>query len=423
MSDRGERLFEGIKVRAYKYARGNYLEIIWVDLWFLMGCMNLLASFFGGLAYNPSRSVLYGLAVVVLLLVFWGIKLFMRATTRTWLTISMAKEVKKERIYGFFCLVNGVLLFYLLMVLTGFPVLYGVIIMPVLRLMLMGEDEVIQNRILRAAIAETQSYVDITVFSPMMKTSTYESLMDLTRIKDRMYAAAQAQVKSQKMKTELITNISHDLKTPLTSIINYADILSKKDVMDEEAKNYVRILGRNSDRLKSMIINLIEASKTGSGNVTLEPVIIDFNELIGQIYGDAAADFESRALNFAYESDVEAIPIYTDGNVLSRVIQNLFSNSYKYAKEGTIVVAHTSVVEDKIFFNMKNRSKNKIHQSTAELSSQFIRGDKSRTTEGSGLGLYIAKNLVEILGGEFRIVVDGDYFQVFIELPKEIQSD
>lgn len=114
------------------------------------------------------------------------------------------------------------------MVLTGFPILYGILMMPVLRLMLMGEDEVVQNRILRAAISETQSYVNITTFSPMMKESTYESLMDLTRIKDSMYQAAQAQVKSQKMKTELITNISHDLKTPLTSIINYADILSKK---------------------------------------------------------------------------------------------------------------------------------------------------------------------------------------------------
>ena len=423
MPEGGKGLLRRIKSRAYTYARTNYLEIIWVDLWFVMGCMNLIASFFGGLAYDPSRSAFYGLAALVLLLAFWGVKLFMRATTRTWLTVNLVREIKKEAIYGFFCFVNIILILYFFMVLTGFPVLYGIFIMPVLRLMLMGEDEVIQNRILRAAIAETQSYVDITVFSPMMKESTYEALMDLTRIKDSMYQAAQAQVKSQKMKTELITNISHDLKTPLTSIINYADILSKKDVMDDEAKNYIHILGRNSERLKSMIINLIEASKTGSGNVTLEPVIIDFNELIGQIYGDVAADYESRNLNFAYTSDVEDIPIYTDGNVLSRVIQNLFTNCYKYAKEGTTVTANTSVVGEKIYFNMKNRSKNKINQSTAELSSQFIRGDKSRTTEGSGLGLYIAKNLVEILGGEFRMIIDGDYFQVFIELPKEIEAN
>ncbi|MEJ8786245.1 sensor histidine kinase [Peptoniphilus sp. HCN-40583] len=423
MTDKSRQFFQGIKARAYKYCRGNYLEIIWVDLWFIMGCMSLFASFFGGHVYDPSRSAFYSLTVLVLLLVFWCVKLFMRATTRTWLTASMIKEMNKEAIYGFFCFMNLFLIIYFLMVFTGFPVLYGMLIMPVLRLMLMGEDEVVQNRILRAAIAETQSYVDITAFSPMMKESTYEALMDLTRIKDSMYQAAQAQVKSQKMKTELITNISHDLKTPLTSIINYADILSKKDVMDDEAKNYIHILGRNSERLKSMIINLIEASKTGSGNVTLEPVIIDFNELVSQIYGDVAADYESRNLNFVYTSDAEDIPIYTDGNVLSRVIQNLFSNCYKYAKENTTVTANTSVVGEKIYFNMKNLSKNKINQSTAELSNQFIRGDKSRTTEGSGLGLYIAKNLVEILGGEFRMIIDGDYFQVFIELPKEIESN
>lgn len=423
MTDKSRQIFQGIKARAYKYCRGNYLEIIWVDLWFIMGCMSLFASFFGGHVYDPSRSAFYSLTVLVLLLVFWCVKLFMRATTRTWLTASMIKEMNKEAIYGFFCFMNLFLIIYFLMVFTGFPVLYGMLIMPVLRLMLMGEDEVVQNRILRAAIAETQSYVDITAFSPMMKESTYEALMDLTRIKDSMYQAAQAQVKSQKMKTELITNISHDLKTPLTSIINYADILSKKDVMDDEAKNYIHILGRNSERLKSMIINLIEASKTGSGNVTLEPVIIDFNELVSQIYGDVAADYESRNLNFVYTSDAEDIPIYTDGNVLSRVIQNLFSNCYKYAKENTTVTANTSVVGEKIYFNMKNLSKNKINQSTAELSNQFIRGDKSRTTEGSGLGLYIAKNLVEILGGEFRMIIDGDYFQVFIELPKEIESN
>ena len=423
MTDKSRQFFERIKARVYKYCRGNYLEIIWVDLWFIMGCMSLFASFFGGHVYDPSRSAFYSLTVLVLLLVFWCVKLFMRATTRTWLTASMIKEMNKEAIYGFFCFMNLFLIIYFLMVFTGFPVLYGMLIMPVLRLMLMGEDEVVQNRILRAAIAETQSYVDITAFSPMMKESTYEALMDLTRIKDSMYQAAQAQVKSQKMKTELITNISHDLKTPLTSIINYADILSKKDVMDDEAKNYIHILGRNSERLKSMIINLIEASKTGSGNVTLEPVIIDFNELVSQIYGDVAADYESRNLNFVYTSDAEDIPIYTDGNVLSRVIQNLFSNCYKYAKENTTVTANTSVVGEKIYFNMKNMSKNKINQSTAELSNQFIRGDKSRTTEGSGLGLYIAKNLVEILGGEFRMIIDGDYFQVFIELPKEIESN
>lgn len=421
MSEDGFGLKEQFKRGFFKYSRESYLEIVWLDTWFLIALFNILDTLFGDqAAYDPSMSPWYLLIATMVVIVFWLIKLFMTTTSRTWLFGYLVRERKKEKIYKYFALVNTVLALYGMMVFWGFPILYGIFLMPVLRLMIMGEDEVIQNRILRAAIAETQSYVDITAFSPMMKEKTYECLMDLTRIKDSMYQAAQAQVKSQKMKTELITNLSHDLKTPLTSIINYADILSKKETMDEEARSYIRILGNNSERLKSMIINLIDASKTGSGNITLEPVIIEFNELVNQIYGDSAADYESRHLNFIYETDVEDIPIYTDGNVLSRVIQNLFSNVYKYAKPDTDVWGHVSVVGDKIFFSLKNQSKNKINISKEELQNQFIRGDKSRTTEGSGLGLYIAKNLVEILGGEFRIVVDDDQFQVFVELPKEI---
>lgn len=421
MADDALGLKKRFKLWFFKYSRESFLEIIWLDTWFLIALLNLFLTLIGHqAAYDPSRSPWYLLLVMIVVIVFWIVKLFMTTTSRTWLSGHLVRERKKEGIYKYFALVNFVLALYGLMVFWGFPIVYGVFLMPVLRLMIMGEDEVIQNRILRAAIAETQSYVDITAFSPMMKEATYECLMDLTRIKDSMYQAAQNQVKSQKMKTELITNLSHDLKTPLTSIINYADILSKKETMDEEARNYIHILGRNSERLKSMIINLIDASKTGSGNITLEPVIIDFNELVNQIYGDSAADYESRNLNFVYEADSEDIPIYTDGNVLSRVIQNLFSNVYKYARPDTEVWGHSSVVGDKIFFSLKNKSKNKINISKEELQNQFIRGDKSRTTEGSGLGLYIAKNLVEILGGEFRIVVDDDNFQVFLELPKEI---
>ncbi|MCD1147256.1 HAMP domain-containing histidine kinase [Peptoniphilus sp. KCTC 25270] len=303
------------------------------------------------------------------------------------------------------------------------PFIFGLLAVPILRLLFLGEDVVIQNRILRAAIKETQSYEALTGFSPMVKISTYESLMDLTRIKDQMYRSAQESVQSQKMKTELITNISHDLKTPLTSIINYADILSKKDVMDQEAQNYIRILGRNSERLKSLIVDLIDASKTGTGNVNLEPVFIDFHELINQIYADFDNEYEKKGLDFVYEYTEEYIPIYTDGNVLSRVIQNLFSNVNKYSMENTKVYGRTHLSGDRIFFSLRNISEKEITISSEELQTQFTRGELSRTTEGSGLGLYIAKNLVEILQGEFRIIVDGNYFQVFVELPTELKKD
>jgi len=291
----------------------------------------------------------------------------------------------------------------------------------ILRIFFIIEDQLIQNKILRNAIRNTESYEKIDTSSPLATEKTYDALLDLTRIKDHMYHVAQASFESQKLKTELITNISHDLKTPLTSIINYADILSKKNVMDDEARGYIRVLGRNSERLKSLIIDLIDASKSESGNIHVEPMLFDFNEMVNQIYADFESNYVAKDLNFVYEADQEDIAIYSDPDILSRVIQNVFSNASKYALPGTRVYGKTYITEDRLYFNIKNVSKEPLNVSSKELQSQFIRGEKSRTTEGSGLGLYISKNLTEILGGEFRIVIDGDYFQVFIELPLEIE--
>lgn len=415
-----------IREKLERYRKEVYIECIGLDSFFFFSILFLFMEIifdgiFGFSMYGSEASLIIVVFSIFVCTVAFIIKVFSRDATRKFLTIYLCKEFYREKIYiVFFCL-NVSFIFFVLALAAGMPYLMGFLFIPLMRVLLLGEDTVVQNRILRAAIKETQSYEDLTVFSPMVKQTTFEALMDLTRIKDQMYRSAQASVKSQQMKTELITNISHDLKTPLTSIINYADILSKKTEMDEEAQTYIRILGRNSERLKSLIINLIDASKTGSGNVNLEPAIIEFNELISQIYGDFDNDYQKRGLEFIYEYDVEDIPIYTDGNVLSRVIQNLFSNVYKYSLENSKVYGRTHISNNRIYFNLKNISKNTIDISVDELQNQFIRGEKSRTTEGSGLGLYIAKNLVEILEGEFRIVVDGDYFQVFIELPKEIK--
>lgn len=415
-----------IKQRLEKYRKEVYVECIGLDAFFFLFLLFFFMEVFFNsifdLAFYPSESsfLIMGISFLIAIIA-WGIKVFSRDPTRKFLTIYLIKEFHREKIYLLFFLANLSFFLLVLAFFNGMPAILGLLIVPIMRLVLLGEDSVVQNRILRAAIKETQSYEELTIFSPMLKQSSYEAIMDLIRIKDQMYRAAQASVASQQMKTELITNISHDLKTPLTSIINYADILSKKMVMDEEARNYIRVLGRNSERLRSLIIDLIEASKTGTGNVNLEPAIIDFNELVSQIYGDFDNDYQKKGLEFIYEPGAEDVPIYTDGNVLSRVIQNLFSNVYKYSLEKTRVYGKTHITEDRIYFNLKNISKNKLNVSADHLQNQFIRGEKSRTTEGSGLGLYIAKNLVEILEGEFRIVIDGDYFQVFIELPKEIK--
>ncbi|MDO5302232.1 MAG: HAMP domain-containing sensor histidine kinase [Tissierellia bacterium] len=412
------RFFEILRIQ-------TYLEVIFLGSLFLS---TLAASVLIGFT-GIGRRHLMGLAPSLFLfslgitLFFWILKLLRSGPSRTWMWYYLLREFHREGIYLLFLIVNGgIFLIFFLLAVTSVDILLILFTLPFLILMIMGEDVVMQNRILRLGIKETGSYEDLTGFSPMMRISTYESLMDLTRIKDQMYHAAEESLNSEKMKSELITNVTHDLKTPLTSIINYADLLSKKTVMDEEAQSYIQVLGRNSQRMKSLIVDLIEASKANSGNVAWEPVIIDFNELILQIYGDFDHDYQSKGLDFIYRSDEEDVPIYTDPNLLSRVVSNLFSNTYKYAQEQSKVYGKTFITEDKVFFTLKNVSKNALRQSAKDLQDQFIRGDKSRTTEGNGLGLYIARTIVELLGGQFRIVISGDEFQVFVELPKEARE-
>ncbi len=280
----------------------------------------------------------------------------------------------------------------------------------------------VQRKILLQNIEEARTLEEPNFAINLADEDTLRAIQSLGSIKDGLTEAVEERMKVERMKTQLITNISHDLKTPLTSIINYADILSKKTVMDEEAMGYIRILGRNSERLRALIIDLIEASKTGTGNVRVERDFIDFVELVSQIYGDFDGRFQEKNLEFVFEPEEEAMILYADGNILSRIIQNLLSNAMKYSLEHTRVYARAMVSGSRLYFTMKNVSKKKLNISAEELMESFLRADKSRTTEGSGLGLNIAKNLVELLGGNCRLVIDGDFFQVYIELPTEVDE-
>lgn len=246
--------------------------------------------------------------------------------------------------------------------------------------------------------------------------SLHEKMEEFDRRKEELIEEG---LKTEKLKTDLITNISHDLKTPLTSIVNYGDLLSKKEELDEEAREYIGVLKRNSTRLKSLIIDMIFASRTGSGDLHMEKSLMEFNELLLQIYGDFDQLFKQKNLDFVYSSKEEEILVYTDVNLLVRVIENLMSNAYKYSKEGTRVYGEVFQEDQQIIFEMKNVSKEPLNISVDELYRQLVKVDKSRHTEGSGLGLYIATNLVEALGGRMIIQIDGDYFKVRIQLPKD----
>ena len=238
---------------------------------------------------------------------------------------------------------------------------------------------------------------------------------NINHLKQGMEKAINESIKAERLKTDLITNVSHDLKTPLTSIINYTDLLKKEKIENENAKKYIDILEKKSKKLKILTEDLIEVSKISSGNekATLEK--IDFKELVLQANGEFAEKFEEKNLEVISNLPKEAVIVDLDGKKMWRVLENLYQNVYKYSLENTRVYVDL-IVNDHIVFTIKNISKEKLNISPDELMERFIRGDSSRHTGGNGLGLSIAKDLSKLNGGTLSIQIDGDLFVAKIKL-------
>ena len=227
-------------------------------------------------------------------------------------------------------------------------------------------------------------------------------------------AAVENSLKKERMQTELITNVSHDLKTPLTSIINYVDLMKRENPTDSKIQEYLRILDEKSQRLKVLTEDVVEASKASTGNIKLEMNDIDFVEMVQQVIGEFEEKFQEKNLTMMVHFTDEPSIIYADGQRMWRVLENVFGNVVKYAMEGTRVYAEISNRNKKVTFSLKNISAQPLNISADELTERFIRGDVARNTEGSGLGLSIAKSLTELQGGEFKLYLDGDLFKVMI---------
>lgn len=222
-------------------------------------------------------------------------------------------------------------------------------------------------------------------------------------------------IKSEKMKTELITNVSHDIKTPLTSIINYVDLLKQENIDNEKAKEYIEILEAKSHRLKRLTEDLVEASKASSGNLKLNLEKINIAELINQTTGEFEDKFKENGLEVVVKLPQDEVYIEADSRYMFRVIENLFSNISKYAAKNTRVYIDIMTYGEKVNVSIKNISAEKLNISPEELMQRFVRGDRSRTTEGSGLGLSISRDLTELQKGKFEIQIDGDLFKVELE--------
>lgn len=249
------------------------------------------------------------------------------------------------------------------------------------------------------------------------------SVRYLNNISNGFENAIQDRMKSERMKIELITNVSHDIKTPLTSIINYVDLLKKENINNEQAKEYIEILDSKSQRLKKLTEDLVEASKVSTGNISLNLEKINVVELVKQATGEFEDKFKKRGLETIINVDKNEVNIMADSRYMYRIIENLFSNVSKYALENSRVYIDIKQSKednssDNVIIEVKNISKDKLNISAEELMQRFVRGDKSRTTEGSGLGISIAQNLTELQKGKFELKLDGDLFKVKIIFAK-----
>ncbi|MCI9635217.1 MAG: HAMP domain-containing histidine kinase [Hungatella sp.] len=239
----------------------------------------------------------------------------------------------------------------------------------------------------------------------------------LNNLGDGLETALQEKVKSERLKADLITNVSHDIKTPLTSIINYVDLLKREKLPDEKIQRYLEVLDQKSQRLKTLTEDLVEASKASSGNLKLEMANIDLVEMIHQTNGEFEEKFGLRHLELVASLPPETILIAADGRRLWRVLENLYNNTFKYAMEHSRVYVDLEKKNGYAYFTIKNVSQNPLNINADELTERFVRGDVARTTDGSGLGLSIAKSLTLLQGGTFDLYIDGDLFKAQVGFP------
>ena len=240
---------------------------------------------------------------------------------------------------------------------------------------------------------------------------------NLNRMSQGIALAVEQRMKSERMKTELITNVSHDLKTPLTSIISYSDLISREQTENAAVMEYAQVLHRQSERLKRLLDDLVEASKASTGNLDVLLAPVDLSMVLSQTAGEYAERLQEKGLELITRQSEESFTVQADGRRMGRILDNLMTNAMKYAMPGTRVYLSLERREGQAVLTVRNTSREPLELSAEEFTGRFVRGDRSRGGEGSGLGLSIAKSLTELQGGIFELVVDGDLFKVSLIFP------
>ena len=291
-------------------------------------------------------------------------------------------------------------------ILIGFGVFFGVILYAASAF----------GILLESAKRMRKGDLDSKVDDKLLIGTFREFADELNGLADVAVVAAQKQLKSERMKTELITNVSHDIKTPLTSIINYVDLMEKPHSPEEQAA-YLEVLSRQSQRLKKLIDDLMEMSKASTGNMAVDITRVNAGEAVNQALGEFADKLEKCQLIPVFRQPDKDIYMMADGRLVWRVLSNLLSNAVKYALPGTRLYIDLMELEDKVVLSLKNISRESLNVSADELLERFVRGDTARNTEGSGLGLNIAQSLMELQKGKLELLVDGDLFKVTLIFP------
>ena len=271
------------------------------------------------------------------------------------------------------------------------------------------------KRLLQAGKAISEGDLDYHVDTARMRGPLKEHGEQLNQITEGMTKAVNERMKSEHFRTELITNVSHDIKTPLTSIINYVDLLEKEEIDNDKAREYLSVLSRQSARLKKLINDLMEASKASTGNVAVNWERCQLNVLLDQCAGEYAEKLKAAQLELVVTKPEEPVVILADGRHMWRVFDNLLNNICKYALAGTRVYLNLEQARGKAVVTFRNISASQLNISGDELMERFVRGDSSRSTEGSGLGLSIARSLVQLQKGRLELTVDGDLFKVTLQ--------
>lgn len=365
---------------------------------------------------------------------------FFRNTVMHGLIADLNEYAANQRLSGALCIRYSALIFGNLLAFLGMIWFYlhreesGLYLtaFAVLLLALCGEDFAVfrrlyvsarqQDRLNEALLHISEGNTDYPVNESEYSGREKVIAKRLNHISTGIRTALSEQVKSERLKADLITNVSHDIRTPLTSIINYVDLLKRENISDPKIREYIEVLDRKSARLKNLTEDLLEASKASSGNIKMEMQRIDFVELSIQAGAEFEEKFAAKGLELCLSAPEHSVSVRADGRHLWRVLENLYNNAAKYSLPNTRVYAEVKTEGREAVFTIKNISAAKLNISPDELTERFVRGDLSRSTEGSGLGLNIAKSLTVLQGGRLEIAIDGDLYKACVIFPLEAEE-